>query len=187
MAGKALHISLFIQGEDGRDFHVRGGRFVDGVTMIVVDFAPGVGHTAVMAGKADLRLGHNFCLLIGNQVRSLAVDEKGVNPSIMTDGALFGRVRVPWCLGGMAVGVEQDYSVEKEKEYGSKETVHGKSASIWVQSLLPLFQVEDAETARKHLNNIQALILINREPDRGGKSPHLSAFRITKYGVKAFC
>lgn len=117
MAGETLHVPLVIQGEDGRDFHTRGRRFVDGMTMVIVDLSPGVSHTAVMTGKTHFWFGNRLCcLLIGDQVCSLAIDEKGVDPSIVTDRTLLGRVRVAGSLIGERGRMVQEYGTEKEKK-----------------------------------------------------------------------
>jgi hypothetical protein len=117
MAGETLHVSLVVEREDGRDFHARGRRFVDGMTMVVIDLSPGVSHTAVMAGKTHFWFGDGLgCLLIGNQVCSLAIDEKGVDPSIVTDRTLLGRIRVAGGLIGERGRMAREYGTEKEKK-----------------------------------------------------------------------
>ncbi len=98
MTGCTLHETVFIKGKYLWDFHVRGRRFINGMVLVIVDPGPGVSHTAIMTGIADLSLGHHLFRLIGNQFRASSMDKKGINPPIMTEGTLLGRTGITRCL-----------------------------------------------------------------------------------------
>ena len=90
VAGRTLHLPVFVQREYLGYFHMRGRRHIGLVAAVIIHPGPGIFHAAVMTGKTHFRRCHNLFRLVPNQVGSFSFNEKGVYPAIMTYGTSLG-------------------------------------------------------------------------------------------------
>ncbi len=89
VARSTLYIAIIIQREHFRNLHVGRRPLTHFVHAVIIGFGPGVNNTPIMAGEAHFRRGRHLFVLVWNQVRTSALSEKDIHPTVMAYGASF--------------------------------------------------------------------------------------------------